>query len=160
MMPRTRITRVDFSFTVHSTESFEKNMLAFANIITGDILKRNKLLVEEIEGGYGNLSKFVELTLLKSKDIDLIIQQLSTRLTKNSKILLAKELEQRWDKEKNRFYIRLDKEEAYRNNLIVNHSPRNIRIELRFNSYGKDINSSQLLSELGLIDVNSNTSDN
>ena len=65
-------TKLDFSFSVHSTENFDKNMIAIANLIPDEIIKDTKITVEELEGGYDNPIQYVFIEIRKPNEIEKI----------------------------------------------------------------------------------------
>ncbi|MHA1417018.1 MAG: RNA-binding domain-containing protein, partial [Candidatus Heimdallarchaeaceae archaeon] len=108
------INRIELIMSVHATESMKKNDQVLTNIISEELLKKNKIITEEFEGGYGNPIIIKKVELARKKDIEEFIAFFSQRLTEESKKKLFSEFEERFDENKNRFYIRIEKEEAYK----------------------------------------------
>ncbi|MHA1398761.1 MAG: RNA-binding domain-containing protein [Candidatus Heimdallarchaeaceae archaeon] len=145
------ISRIEFNLSIHATESVEKNMLALASIIPPNVLKHAKITKEVMEGGYQNPIQFIHITLTKTKEINDIIEHFTQKIAEEDKKRLYLDFAQRFDEERKRFYIRFDKEEAYKDKLVINFSPRNVKVEIRLKSYSHGADYKEYLVEKGIL---------
>ncbi|UJG42333.1 MAG: hypothetical protein K9W46_07940 [Candidatus Heimdallarchaeum endolithica] len=148
------INRIELIMSVHATESMKKNDQVLTNILSEELLKKNKIITEEFEGGYGNPIIIKKVELAKKKDIEEFIAFFSQRLTEESKKKLFSEFEERFDENKNRFYIRIEKEEAYKGILKTENSPRNVKIELRLKTFDANPDYKKFLTNKGILKEN------
>lgn len=144
-------TKLDFSFSVHSTENFDKNMIAIANLIPDEIIKDTKITVEELEGGYDNPIQYVFIKIRKPNEIEKIIENLARKLTQEQKNQLNNEFEKRFDFDGKTFFLRIEKEAIFKNKLDIATSDNVIKIAIKMVSYIKNVDFKEFLKEKGIL---------
>lgn len=144
-------TKLDFSFSVHSTENFDKNMIAIANLIPDEIIKDTKITVEELEGGYDNPIQYVFIEIRKPNEIEKIIENLARKLTQEQKNQLNNEFEKRFDFDGKTFFLRIEKEAIFKNKLDIATSDNVIKIAIKMVSYIKNVDFKEFLKEKGIL---------
>ncbi len=144
-------TKLDFSFLVHSTEDFDKNMVAIANLIPEEMIKNTKIIVEELEGGYNNPIQYVFIEFKKSEEIEKILENLVSQITQEQKNQLNTEFENRFDFDGKTFFLRIDKEGIFKNKLDIATSDNVIKIAIKTVSYVKNVDFKGFLKEKGIL---------
>ncbi len=145
------LTKIEVSFSIHSTEDFEKNMEAVANLIPEDIIEQTEISVEELEGGYDNPIRYVSIIFKKVKEMDKILEYISTRLSNEQKMRLKDEFDERFHQKGKTFFLRIDKEEIFTNNLLVTSTENVIKIAIKMKSYTKDVDFKDFLRVKGIL---------
>ena len=145
------ISKIEYSFSIHATEDFDKNMEALENLIPEDLINQIELIIEELEGGYGNPVEYVIVAFNKSKIIAKIFDSLVTIFSESQKKLLYAEFEERFNADKKSFHIRIDKQAIFNNKITISSSTDIIKIEIKLRSYVKDVDFKQFLVDKGLL---------
>ena len=145
------ISKVEYSFSVHATENFDKNMEALENLIPDELIEETEIVIEELEGGYENPIEYVVTSFSNKKLVTKILEYIVSKLSKEQKMLLYDEFEQRFNQDKKSFHIRIDKQGIYNNQLIISSATNVIKIEIKLRSYIKDVDYKQFLIDKGLL---------
>ena len=145
------ISKVSFSFSVHVTEEFEKNMVALSNLTKG--INEDQAIVDKsrLEGGYGNPIEFVEVSYTKHTAIEKIIKQVSARLSDTHKEMLGSEFENRFDIKRKIFFIRFDKNAIYDDKIHITGSSNVIKLAIKLRAFTKQANFKNFLVEKEII---------
>ncbi|MBY8999875.1 MAG: hypothetical protein KGD64_03080 [Candidatus Heimdallarchaeota archaeon] len=144
-------SKLSFSFSVHVTEEFEKNMTALSNLTKGTNEDQAIISKSRLEGGYGNPIEFVEVSYTKNAAIEKIIKIVSSRLTDANKELLGSEFENRFDLRRNTFFIRFDKNAIYDDKILITDSSNVIKLTIRLRAFTKQANFKNYLTDKGVI---------
>ncbi|OLS33177.1 MAG: hypothetical protein HeimAB125_01290 [Candidatus Heimdallarchaeota archaeon AB_125] len=145
------ISKAEYSFSIHATEDFDKNLEALANLIPEELIQETELVVEELVGGYDNPIEYVTITFSKQKLVNKILDHLISQMSAEQKSQLYGEFEERFNQNKKSFHLRIDKQGIYNNELILSSATNVIKIEIRLRSYVKDVNFKQFLVDRGLL---------
>lgn len=145
------ISKVECSFSVHATENFDKNMEALENLIPDELIEETEIVVEELEGGYENPIEYVVTSFSNKKLVTKILKHIVSKLSKEQKMQLYNEFEERFNQDKKSFHIRIDKQGIYNNQLIISSATNVIKIEIKLRSYIKDVDYRQFLIDEDLL---------
>ncbi|MHA1218716.1 MAG: RNA-binding domain-containing protein [Candidatus Heimdallarchaeaceae archaeon] len=145
------ISKVECSFSVHATENFDKNMEALENLIPDELIEETEIVIEELEGGYENPIEYVVTSFSNKKLVTKILEHIVSKLSKEQKMLLYDEFEERFNQDKKSFHIRIDKQGIYNNQLIISSATNVIKIEIKLRSYIKDVDYKQFLIDKSLL---------
>jgi len=145
------ISKVECSFSVHATENFDKNMEALENIIPDELIEETEIVVEELEGVYENPIEYVVTSFSNKKLVTKILKHIVSKLSKEQKMQLYNEFEERFNQDKKSFHIRIDKQGIYNNQLIISSATNVIKIEIKLRSYIKDVDYKQFLIDEDLL---------
>ncbi|MHA1199931.1 MAG: RNA-binding domain-containing protein [Candidatus Heimdallarchaeaceae archaeon] len=145
------LTKIDFSFSIHSTEDFDKNMEAIANLIPEEIIEQTEIVVEELEGGYDNPIQYVLLNFNKTKDMDKILENIALKLSQEQKDHLNNDFEERFHSDGKTFFLRVNKEEIFNNKLVIATSENVIKVAIKMRAYTKDVNYIEFLKGKGIV---------
>ncbi|MCE7742505.1 MAG: hypothetical protein GOP50_08580 [Candidatus Heimdallarchaeota archaeon] len=145
------LTKIEFSFSVHSTEDFDKNMEAIANLIPEELIEQTEITVEELEGGYNNSIQYVVINFNKTKDMSKILENIASKLSQEQKDYLNNEFEKRFHSDGKTFFLRIDKEEIFKNRLVIASSENVIKIAIKMKAYVKDVNYVEFLVNKGIL---------
>lgn len=133
------LTKIEFTFSIHSTEDFDKNMEATANLIPENLIENTEVSIEELEGGYDNPIEYVTITFSKNKDMELILRHLSSILTTDQKNQLDGEFDERFNFDNKTFFFRIDKEKIFNNIVEIGSSDNIVKIAIKMRAYIKDV---------------------
>lgn len=139
------------SLSIHATEDREKVLSTLNHFITPEILDESQVIQDTLEGGYGNPIHFIEITVHKKKHVKIIFKNIISKLSDTDKSKLLGEFKERFNEEDTKFFIRINKEQAFLDNIQVSKSQNTIRIEIKLQSYNKDANFKQFLCDEGLL---------
>ncbi len=145
------ISKVECSFSVHATENFDKNMEALENLIPDELIEETEIVVEELEGVYENPIEYVVTSFSNKKLVTELLKHIVSKLSKEQKMQLYNEFEERFNQDKKSFHIRIDKQGIYNNQLIISSSTNVIKIEIKLRSYIKDVDYKQFLIDENLL---------
>jgi RNA binding exosome subunit len=145
------ISKVECSFSVHATENFDKNMEALENLIPDELIEETEIVVEELEGVYENPIEYVVTSFSNKKSVTKLLKHIVSKLSKEQKMQLYNEFEERFNQDKKSFHIRIDKQGIYNNQLIISSSTNVIKIEIKLRSYIKDVDYKQFLIDKDLL---------
>lgn len=139
------ISRISFSFSVHATEDYEKNMFALGNL-TNNIGNDQALITKSnLEGGYGNPLKLIEVSYTKNATIDKIIKFLFSKITNDDKKLLALEFENRFDRKRSMFFLRFDKEAIFNDEILLTDAANIIKMSIKMRAFNKQADFKKFL---------------
>ena len=144
-------SKLTFSFSVHVTETIEKNMSALSNLTKGINQDHATITESTLEGGYGNPIKFIEVAFTKTTAIDKVIKYISSRLSDEDKEFLGSEFENRFDSKRNTFFLRFDKNAIYADKLFITDSSNIIKLAIKLRAFTKQVNYKSFLIERGII---------
>ena len=128
-MSQVPINCIDVRFLAHATEDPEKVVNAVRTILPADPWEKLIFNRRNIRGHYGNPISFFEAKVKNKSTIKVLVNNLSSNLTKCDKETLKTELN--LHVAKNSLYLRLDKQAALLGGIkLCNSDP--IRIRIRF----------------------------
>ena len=148
----TDIAWIELVGSVHATESLEKVSQAVYNLFPPDI---DNISIQEnkVRGHYGNPVIFLTVRIEKRVTILKLLANLAATLNLADKQQLEWEFMERIDAD-NIFYLKVDKQKAYRGESVLAHGDNTILIKIKFRQYVK---SSEKIAEklltLGLIEA-------
>ncbi len=145
------ISKIEYSFSIHATEDFDKNLEALTNLIPEELIQETEVVVEELVGGYDNPIEYVSITFSNKKLINRILAHLVNQFSKEQKQQLFTEFEERFNQDKKSFHIRIDKQAMLSNHLSVSLGTNIIKIEIKLRSYIKNVDFKQFLIDNGLL---------
>lgn len=125
----------------HATEDVDKVLEAVRNILPAELAEEAVLQRRVLKGHYGNPIVSLEVRTKKRSVIEAVLEKLATGLSSQDKQVLYNEIDQRL--EKGDFFIRLDKQSAYLNELQLR-TEDPIRLRIRF----RTSNSEEILKIL------------
>lgn len=124
------IDRIDIETHVHATEDEGKVLQALVNLVGPDVAKGIRSTV--VMGHYNNPIKILKAELkLDNCGCDAIARGIAARLPSEDKRILELSLESRV--ERNRVYLRFDKQRLYLNTLSISSSDDIVRLILHLN---------------------------
>ncbi|MHA1396701.1 MAG: RNA-binding domain-containing protein [Candidatus Heimdallarchaeaceae archaeon] len=145
------ITKITCSLLIHSTESMKKNIEALKKIASE--IDDEKIIesCEQIEGGYGNPIEFLQLAFTKKNDIESILKKLKSNITDDNKKLLFQEFDNRFDKQKTTYFLRLNKEKLLNNQFIPTVSSNSIKLSFKMRAFSKKTDFREFLAQQGVL---------
>ncbi len=117
---------IEFKTHCHATENLEKVKKALDNLVGKEL----EVEISEAEGYYGNPIEILEGKISRNQDMDDFFDQ----LPKDFKRKLLKELERRIDERCN-FFFRVDKSQAFEDEMVLTEGGNSIRVRARVESY-------------------------
>ena len=145
------LTKIEFSFSVHSTEDFNKNMTAVANLIPEELIEKTEIIVEELEGGYDNPIQYIIINFSRSKEMERILESISSKLSQKQRYQLNMEFNERFHSEGKTFFLRIDKEAIFNNVLVIASSENVIKVSIKMRAYIKDVDFKEFLKDKGIL---------
>ena len=143
---------VELTGSIHATENHEKVEMAFRNILppTMDDISFQQTV---LSGHHSNPVIFISLRINKSADITNILTHIANSLDLIDKQDLARDFSNRLDSD-NIFYIKVDKQQAYRGKLALAQGDNTIIIKIKIRQYVKDPKQiAKKLADIGLIEA-------
>lgn len=114
----------------HATEDCSKVVSALKNVLPPDIRDKIIFMQQVLHGYYGN--PIVIYSVRIDKNIEKIIKYLSSKLNESEKAILSSTLELRYDRRSNKLYLRISKQDAYNNRIVLHDSDDVIKIIISF----------------------------
>ena len=146
-----KISEIKISANSHATEDIEKVKETIKKLIPEKMHKETDLHILSIMGHAGNPICMIDISVKKKKPIAEVLEHISSILDDSEKEYLTGELENRLG-EDNRLYLRLDKQEAYKDNFTLDDKDNTIKLEIQFVIYKEEPNLIRnYLSKAGLI---------
>ena len=102
---------LELSFIVHATESKNKVFQAAINLIPSGHIEDVKFTESNLKGEYGNPIILCRMEIRKVELAEEVLRRIGSCLSLEDKDNLLKDFKKRLNK--NRFYLRLDKQRAY-----------------------------------------------
>ncbi|RLF64443.1 MAG: hypothetical protein DRN30_05505, partial [Thermoplasmata archaeon] len=121
---------VAFRAIVHATEDMNKVIKALKNVLGEDI----EISVSRTKGYFGNEIIILHGEISKKKQVEEILKRILEPEANKNYVLAT--LEERID-ERYHLYLRLDKQEAYKGNIVVSEGDDVISLIFSFNIYPK-----------------------
>jgi len=148
----TDIAWIELLGSVHATESLEKVSQAIYNLFPPNIENIN-IQETKVRGYHGNPVIFLTLRIEKRATILKLLANLATTLNPADKQQLAWEFMERIDAD-NIFYLKVDKQKAYRGESVLAQGDNTILIKVKFRQFVKNSEKiAEKLSALGLIEA-------
>ena len=145
------LTKIEFNLSVHSTEDFDKNMEAIANLIPEELIEETEITVEELEGGHDNPIQYVSIIFNKRKEIDQVLEAIAERLTEDQKNQLSSEFDARFHFDGKTFFFRIEKEDIFHNRFVLAFSENIVKISIKMRAYIKDVDFKEFLQQRGIL---------
>jgi len=114
----------------YSTESPEKVLKAIRFFLPED----KEIESQELEGNFGNEILLYQSKLEKSREIRDLIHFIKTSLGGNSIEEIERQIELRTDEDCN-LYLRFDKQNAYKEDLVLTNTGNSIKIRFKIAAY-------------------------
>ena len=121
-------SRLTLRAIVHATEDIDKVIKAIKNVVGEDV----ELAISRTKGYFGNEIILLHGEITKKRDIEEILKKI-LKIKENRDHIIAT-LNERID-ERYHLYIRLNKQEAYRGNIVVGEGDDVISLVFSFNIY-------------------------
>ncbi len=131
----------EISTFVHATEDETKVRTAISMIVSSKTNDRIQFNRVSMEGHYGNPILELKVRIYSRKDADKILLSILSKLSTLDEILIEQTLPNHFD-EKNRFYLRLDKQQAFRSKISLS-STDTISLVFHLNFKPKSIDELQ-----------------
>jgi len=146
-----KVVSVEFSTIAHATENLEKVEAAILNILPSELHGSISLSRMYLKGHHGNPIATFAMRIVKEKIAEIVVQHLFTMMSLSDKRELCLEFEKYFDEEGN-FYIRLDKQEAFRGRIkLAREDP--IRIKIKAKMWRRNMESvRETFRSLGMIE--------
>lgn len=124
---------LEFSTFVHSTENEGKVLEALTRALPEDLRQvlSQRVVIEKLEGHYGNVIKVVRLSVSREHGADVLRYILCSMDRTNREILLAT-LENRVERRRSRLHIRLSKQDLYLGRVILSDSGDVVKVIASF----------------------------
>ena len=145
------LTKIELNFSIHSTEDFDKNMEAVANLIPETLIEETEISVEELEGGYENPIQYASIVFSRVKEMERVLEKIASKLSLDQKELLNNGFDTRFHFDSKTFFLRVNKEEIYSNKLTLTSSENVIKISIKMRAYTKNVNYKEFLEQKGIL---------
>ena len=146
-----KIKKISIHFSIHATESYEKNLQALNSLVPEVIIKNATKSHYTLEGGYGNPIEYYEISINNQRDIKSVLNNLSKSLTEKEKQQLWLEFNERFDQKSKEFFIRIDKKHAFDNQIRLTESSYSFKIAIKIVSFSKHDNFEQILKDFDIL---------
>ena len=147
-----KITSLEISTIIHATEDDEKVKKAVFQLIPENL--RNKVRIKEYKykGYHGNPITLLTI-MFRGKSAEEVLKYIGQKLDDLSKRILETSLELRYDITTCKLYLRFDKQEAYRGNIILYDGDDCIKVVVSLTSTTKPQvkDLKELLKEYGVL---------
>jgi len=143
---------IELTGSIHATENHEKVEIAFRNVLP-PTMNNASFQQTVLRGHHGNPVIFMSIRIKKSADITNILNHIANSLDLIDKQDLAREFSTRIDSD-NIFYLKVDKQQAYRGKLALVKGDNTILIKIKIRQYVKDPKQiAKKLADIGLIEA-------
>ena len=123
-------TKLIIHVHVHSTESKDKVLKAIENILPPNVsLNKFKISEESFTGHHGNPITRIELQLSNRRDVNLVFEHVLRRIKGPT---YEGWIRERFDEEKNKLFLRLDKQKAYLGEMYLTSGDNVIQLIFSF----------------------------
>ncbi len=129
-----KLNEITFSCSSHSTEDLDKIKTALYNLIPENIRKDHEITIQHISGHVGNPMRLLDLTIRKNRYLKATFDFLAEKIDKADKEYLYQIAESRID-EDNCFYLRINKQDAYSEQITLDDGDNTIIIVIKFIIY-------------------------
>ncbi len=144
------INEVELVVHCHATENCNKVLKALLNILPPKIRERVKPSILEYQGHYGNLIRVITLKLV-GKDAEDAIRYIGEQIEETDRSIINVTFDLRYDRRSNRFYLRLDKQAAYKGRLVISDGDDIIKVIISFKGQRRIDSVKNLLREYGMV---------
>ncbi|OYT39804.1 MAG: exosome protein [Desulfurococcales archaeon ex4484_58] len=144
-----RIHELEITTHCHATEDCSKVLKAIFNIVPPSLRDRIEVHKQLLHGYYGN--EIVVYTVKVKDQADEILSYLASKLSDSEKAILSATLDLRYDHRTNKLYLRINKQEAFKDNIILYDSDDIVKITLSFKHSRGIKRVREYLREKGLI---------
>jgi len=117
-MPRPNASDVEISAFAHATEDLSKVRSAILKILPDHIAYKVEFTRTDMRGHHGNPIVELKTSIARRRDAYEVLQGILSRLPSLDETLLDEELAKHLD-ERNRFYLRLDKQRAFLGEAVL-----------------------------------------
>jgi RNA binding exosome subunit len=126
-----RVMSVEFSTITHATEDVDKVMEAVLNIVPPELRGSTLFNRRYLEGHYRNPIVILTANITEAKMAEAALRYIFTMLSRPERRELSLDFEKALD-EDNNFYIRLDKQGAFRGILrLADRDPIRVKVKTR-----------------------------
>ncbi len=132
-----RVNEILLTTYCHATEDCEKVVKALKNLLPPSLRNQYRLIRKNFHGYYGNPITVYELKI--NNRLEEIIEYFSNNLDDTEKAILSATLDLRYDQKGNKVFIRVSKQEAFHNKIILYDSDDVIKITISFKN-GRGLN--------------------
>ena len=134
-----KLNAITFSCSSHSTEDLEKVKTALYNLIPESIRKEHEIKIQHISGHAGNPMQLLDLTIRKTRYLKATFDYLTEKIDDVDKEYLYQIAESRIG-EDNWFYMRINKQDAFNNQIHLDDGDNTIRVVIKFIIYKPEPN--------------------
>ncbi|MHA1687343.1 MAG: RNA-binding domain-containing protein [Candidatus Heimdallarchaeaceae archaeon] len=146
-----KIKKISIHFSIHATESHEKNLQALNSLIPESVIENASKFHYTLEGGYGNPIEYFEISINNQRDIKSVLSNLSKSLTQKEKHQLWLEFDERFDQKSKEFFFRVDKSYALDNKIKLAETSYSFKIAIKIVSFSKHDNFEQILVDFDIL---------
>lgn len=126
-----RLTSVDYAVFIHATEDFDKVIKAVENLMPPKLRERKSVEVEDVSGHYDNPIRIAKISFRNPEYATQALTWIWRGLSDLDKAYIVRNLDLHID-EKLRFYVRLDKQDAYLGSIKLSFSDDVIKTVFSF----------------------------
>jgi RNA binding exosome subunit len=128
-LAKNNIIHVELSFFAHATEDRDKVLKAAYNLLPAEFVEEVDISKKNLKGEYGNPIVFHKAMIQNPELAETILRNIGLNLSPLDKETLSDELDLRL--KKGNFYLRLDKQAAFKGKIRLCKSDP-IRLRIRF----------------------------
>ncbi len=133
----------------HATEDCEKVLKAIKNILPPNIRDRVSFSKQTLYGHYGNPITIIKTTI--RENIEDILRYLAGKMSDSEKSILNISFDLRYDRKGNKLYLRISKQEAFRDRVMIYDGDDIIKIIIGFKGSRRIDKIKEFLRNMGLI---------
>lgn len=144
------INEIELVVHCHATENCNKVLKALLNVLPPTIRERVKPFTVEYQGHYGNIIRVMTLKLV-GKDAEDTIRYIGEQIEETDRSIINVTFDLRYDRRSNKFYLRLDKQAAYKGRLVISDGDDIIKVIISFKGPRRIDSVRDLLREYGMV---------
>lgn len=129
------INDIEYVVFCHATENCFKVIDAVKKTVPPDIRDKLEFKQQKLRGYYRNPIAIFSAKIVNRFDLERILDYIASRLRDIDKAILSSTLDLRYDEKTNKLYLRIDKQEAYRGNIVIQDSDDIIKIIISFKNH-------------------------
>ncbi len=144
------INSVEAKTYCHATEDEERVVRALLNLFPEELRSSIRIVKTIVKGHYGNPIKILRVVVSGSK-ASKVVEYIGSRVSSIEKSVIRASLGIRFDNRNRRLYIRFDKQELYKGNLVVSDSDDIVHLVISFKGRARLEDIEKLLVEKGFL---------
>uniref|UniRef100_A0A7J3PJK7 Exosome protein n=1 Tax=Staphylothermus marinus TaxID=2280 RepID=A0A7J3PJK7_STAMA len=134
-----RVSSVEYLVYCHATEDCSKVLEAVKKLLPPDMRDTVVFKQQKLRGYYGNPITVISLKIIENAEK--IFDYLISRINDIDKAIISSTIDLRYDSRLRKLYLRFDKQEAYRGNVVLQDSDDVIKIIISFSNHYSKLNS-------------------